>query len=512
MTLPARSGIMREQSMYYNIRNSLGITALALIIAAAAGQPAYAQLPNSGATNALPSEITLNDTDDDSGLLVPPSLNDDAPTELPAPQSDDEAIIPLTGPDQNASNDLNLPNLNGDSGLLPPDNNAPNNTAPIQPMTAANQAPSAGLPAAAPQVQPANPILSPLSRPQPTTPESSNFGEGILSQVDNELFNQMSDLEKQTSLLTLELRREKVKNEIAAIKAARQKAVDDLNEKKAEKERKRIEWEKEQERKLLVEEQKLRELNIAYEKLRQENIVNAYKEQMLDTNQKWIENNARLYGEIVKTEEDREKLVKNFKMKLNHLAQLASKAADAAETAKKNYSRELANLQTQISILKSRLEAEKLAREEENTAKNKDKTNPFASASEENAEEKKNQKLSDEYAIMEISGKGNELAAKLINKSGSSFMVQKGTVLQSGHTVDEISQTYLRADKNGTKDYLYFAAGGVLDREPVRSSAARAGITPLPQRGGNGDNDLEPLPSLNSSQGLPSLREGMFIR
>lgn len=153
-----------------------------------------------------------------------------------------------------------------------------------------------------------------------------------------------------------------------------------------------------------------------------------------------------------------------------------------------------------------------LDREEENTAKHKDKTNPFASASEENAEEKKNQKLSDEYAIMEISGKGNELAAKLINKSGSSFMVQKGTVLQSGHTVDEISQTYLRADKNGTKDYLYFAAGGVLDREPVRSSAARAGITPLPQRGGNGDNDLEPLPSLNSSQGLPSLREGMFIR
>lgn len=74
MTLPARSGIMREQSMYYNIRNSLGITALALIIAAAAGQSAYAQLPNSGAANALPSEITLNDTDDDSGLLVPPSL------------------------------------------------------------------------------------------------------------------------------------------------------------------------------------------------------------------------------------------------------------------------------------------------------------------------------------------------------------------------------------------------------------------------------------------------------
>ena len=97
---------------------------------------------------------------------------------------------------------------------------------------------------------------------------------------------------------------------------------------------------------------------------------------------------------------------------------MAEKAADAAETAKKNYSRELANLQTQISILKSRLEAEKTAREEiNNSKKNGDKANPFASVDgKEDAPEDREQKLSDEYAIMEISGQGNELAAKLINK------------------------------------------------------------------------------------------------
>ena len=90
-------------------------------------------------------------------------------------------------------------------------------------------------------------------------------------------------------------------------------------------------------------------------------------------------------------------------------------------------------------------------------------------------------------------------------------MAQKGTVLQSGHIVEEITQTYIRADKKGSKDYLYFAAGGVLDREPVKALKLPMGkgMTLMPQ---SDDDDLEPLPALNSSQGLPSLREGMFIR
>ena len=130
----------------------------------------------------------------------------------------------------------------------------------------------------------------------------------------------------------------------------------------------------------------------------------------------------------------------------------------------------------------------------------------------ENAEQEKNksQKLSDEYAIMEIRGQGSELSAKLINKNGSSFLVQKGTVLQTGHKVDEITQTYITAVKDGKKEYLYFAAGGILDREPKAVSATlAAGVTPLPK---NKSKDLEPLPALSTSQGLPSLRSGMFVR
>ncbi len=497
--------------MYFKIRNSLGTAALALIISVMSSQQAIALLPldaeaadnNAGA---IPNEISLNDNADDSALLTPPSLDAETNTGAPlALNNDEDTAIPLDNgaTDQYGDSDLpagglSLPNANNDTAPIDL-NNSPLGGGVSAALPGENAAvPGAGLPGMG-------------FRPQATMPESNNFGEALLSQVDNELFNQMSDIEKQTSLLTLELRREKIKNEIAAMKAARQQAIDDLKEKEQEKERKRIEWEKEQERKLLIEEQKLKALSITLEKLRQESIVNAYKAEMLTTNQKWIDNNTKLYAEIIKGEEDRDNLVKNFKMKLNHLAQMANKAADAAETAKKNYSRELANLQTQISILKSRLEAEKTAREEENNQKNADKANPFASVDGKSPENKQ-QKLSDEYAIMEISGQGDELAAKLINKSGSSFMVQKGTVLQSGHTVEEITQTYIRADNKGSKDYLYFAAGGILDREPVKAMKLPMGKSMTPMPGDDDEDSLEPLPSLNITQGLPSLREGMFIR
>ncbi len=479
--------------MLYKMRNLLSTTAFALVIVFATSGTAMAQgtisLNDGSAPSlndpAIPDEISLDDNETDhlDGLLTPPS-------DLSPDQDNFDVSIPL------------------DNGVPAP-----------QPQDQGIQlSQPAEIPTVGSQLQPAPlglPGAGPLgaSTLAPAPEPVNNFGSEILSKAESELFNQMSDIEKQTSLLNLELRREKVKNEIEALKAQRLKAQEEIKQKEEEKERKRIEWEKEQERKLLIEEQKLRELNIQYERLRQESILKAYKEQLLQENQNWVNNNELLYGQIMKVEEERDSLVKNFKMKLNHLSQLAEKAAETAETAKKNYTRELANLQTQISILKSRLEAEKTAREQDqNGTGTKDKANPFASISDDGEEgEKKTVKLSDEYAIMEISGKGNSLAAKLINKDGNSFLVQNGTALRSGHIVDEISQTYVRADKNGVKDYLYFAAGGILDREPIK--AAVTGMNVLAPNGIPGDGQPLPLPNtLGTSQGLPSLRDGMFIR
>ena len=81
-------------------------------------------------------------------------------------------------------------------------------------------------------------------------------------------------------------------------------------------------------------------------------------------------------------------------------------------------------------------------------------------------------------------------------------------MLQTGHTVDEITQTYVTATKNGKKEYLYFAAGGILDREPVQTNTIIQGITPLPKN----ENEKDALPALSTRNGLPSLRSGMFVR
>ena len=69
----------------------------------------------------------------------------------------------------------------------------------------------------------------------------------------------MSDLEKQTTLLNLELKKERVQNEIAAVKAQRLKAQQEEEARKEEEERKRIEWENEQERLMVAEQTKLKE-------------------------------------------------------------------------------------------------------------------------------------------------------------------------------------------------------------------------------------------------------------
>lgn len=469
-------------------------------------------------TNELPQ--LSNDTD---FLGVDGSIPDELslPDELPAPDSLPKDQ-PLTNPDENSQQenmpevpDLNTPQPVADNlpiiGPNAPDAAASNVNMPLtgpnanMPLTG----PNASLPAIGPNAPMNGPNALPADTgalPDPVenidAPDVENLGEGLLDQIDNKLFSQMSDLEKQTALLTLELRREKIKNEIAAIKAQRQKALEEEEAKKEEKERKRIEWEKEQEAKILRERKALMDAMAKMERLRQEKILKAYKETMLKEKQEWIKNNGKLYEQIKNVERDRKNLIEGLKTKMAHISALATKAQKDAETAKENYQREVKNLQTQISILKSRLEAEI-------AEKKNDKTNPFAQPEVVVTEtEEELPKLAEEYAIMEIRGKGENLTAKLINKGGDSFMVRNGTVLQTGHRIDEITQTYVRAEINGMKDYLYFAAGGILEKEPVKSDIqGKKNKTTAKQ---NANAELRNTTMVN--KGVPSLGSGMFVR
>lgn len=197
---------------------------------------------------------------------------------------------------------------------------------------------------------------------------------------------------------------------------------------------------------------------------------------MLGTTQKWIKTNAAVYAQMAKKDAEIRQILDDNTKKMNILKQKADDLKSKAEAARIAHDKKVANLESQISILKTRLEAEiESSKKKIAAAKAESKSgrkNPFATASGIDLTtplSPEKVKLSNEYAIMEITGQGEELAAKLINTEGDVFMAKVGTTLRNGFTIDEITQTYLSAVKDNAKDVLYFSAGGILDREPIPS-------------------------------------------
>lgn len=372
-------------------------------------------------------------------------------------------------------------------------------SAPAKPETAPKEADAANTPDIAPVPAPAPaptaaPAPAPFSIPAVTqkTPapevKSNLFGNSQdIAPVSNDLFEQMSDLEKRTALMNLELKRERLQNEIDAVKNQRQQAVIQEQEKAEQQRLKSIEFEKEQERKVLLEQEKLRELDIKFETLRQEKLLNSYKNQMLEENQRWIEHNADFYKQIADLRQSKKDMAEETKNKLEAVQKEALAAKITHQAKIEGFKREIRDQQAQIGVLRNRIETLEQEREEA-------RRNPFAdpetaaaitaagfvqasatgltsaatdvapgdaSATEEPVETD----LSKLYAVTEIRGQGGELIAKLINKNGTSFYVKKGTVLQSGHTIGDITLTYVTAEQGSDKKYLYFAAGGVLPTE-----------------------------------------------
>lgn len=477
--------------MFYKIRNILCMSALALLLGfaysevQAQGLVTLAADADSGdALNKdIPDEISLFDDDssslDELGISAPIKAAPDA--ENAAPSSAD----PLNTGMMKGPLPADPLNTGMMKGPLPVGNEAPTvpgteaeNTPPFGAPTSFSGSPLGAL--QSPEIADSN-NNGDLNGGNPlmTNPLLGNSGGGVgalgsdeFTPIDDEVFSQMSDLEKQTALLNLELRREKVKNEIEAIKNQRKLAREQEKEKEEQKARQRVEWEKAQETKVLEEQQKLRELDIRFEKMRQEKLLNSYKNKMLEDNQKWIANYGDVYKQIGEQKKQHQELLDTTKARFSSIRSSVLAAVSRVQDAKAAYQREIADLQTQVSILKARIDAQE---------KEMEKQNPFAEDGEASAEGgspvavssavvEPDLKLANMYAVMEIRGQGGELVAKLINQEGKPFFVKKGTSLQSGHIVDEITSTYVRADKGGIKDYLYFAAGGILPLEPEKST------------------------------------------
>lgn len=468
--------------MHYKMRKIFCTTALALVLGLMGADNVWAQgkiaLADNSGVDEIPDEISLFGEESDDVLL--PQANNNSKSDI-SPQAENttaapepaSAEIPLNKLVTEEVSDLSLNfEENLDDPILQPAQQIP---APVQ----------------TPPAETENNFNRNISAP---VPAMNPIGSQIIEDIDDNVFAKMSDLEKQTAVLTLELRRERVKNEIEALKNVRAKAIEEEKARVEGEKRKQIEWEKEQEKKVLQEQQKLRALDLQYEKLRQEKVLNAYKNQMLEEQQKWVKSNIETYQEIEDLKKERQKIINDFKGKFTQLTQMADQTTSEAIKVRDNYAKIISDLQTQISILRARLEAN-------------EKTNPFADGANGSMQEEEDivTKLSDLYAVMEIRGKGDNLSAKIINDKGIPFVVRVGTALQSGHVVDEINSTYVRATKDGIKDYLYFSAGGALDKEPVQNEELKIKVNEnAPAKA--------PVKNIVSSKGIPGVAREMTIR
>ena len=150
----------------------------------------------------------------------------------------------------------------------------------------------------------------------------SDLYKGIDNNVNlkkTDVFEHMSDIEKRTAILNLELRREKLQDEIEAVKYKRREALAKEKQKEEDQRLKNLATEKEIERKLVEEQAKLRELDLSFEKLRQEKVLGAYKNKMLEETQKWIEHDAEFYSKINTLRESQLNMSENFKNKMSQI-------------------------------------------------------------------------------------------------------------------------------------------------------------------------------------------------
>ena len=481
--------------MRYKVCNILSTSAVALLLGLAVSHNALAL---TGAADNTPGSVVLAEDNSVSAPQLPTNANNTV--------AKNNNVITPSAPvlPNNSKGAPVLPNNSNDAPALP---NLNNGVAPTLPNKAVSQPVSADVGNNVPKVSSVvdssvSPAIDPL--PALSADEANALGDNILEQFDDNLFSKMSDIEKQSALLSLELRREKIKSEIAAIQAQRKKAEAEEIVAAEEREQKKKEWEAKQAQKEFEMKQKENEQRMQMEKLRQEKIVKDYKEQMLADKQKWVENTQKIYQEMNEIEEDRIYLLNDFKRKLNNLRSVAAAIVTEAQNAKVRHDKDVDTLKTQISILKARLEA---------AQKVQKKDNPFAQLPAE-----KQVLLSDVYAVMEIVGKGDNLVAKLINKNGDHFLAQKGTVLQSGHVVDEITETYVRADLNGVKDYLYFSAGGILQSEPASNNLLNE-VKAMAEESNGSTGKIKPKTSSNKAaapsivgSSVPSLSNGLFVK
>lgn len=488
-------------------------------------------IPVSGEVLITPQSGEVLDSQAKENASVPPASNDTATTVAPAPETASADVV--------LGEKLEAP-IKAD--LLPMDDDfeidfgdqadfVPAKQEPVQPQNELKKPVEVVKSDSVPQASPSPQKPVPATRPNIKQAETEGvaqdltFGDVILAQTNDDLFNQMSDIEKQTTLLTLELKKEKIKNEIEAAKAVREKALFEKQASEEAQKRAQIEWEKEQEAKVIQAQAELKQKEIELEKLQQRKALTAYMNTMLEQKQSWVDENAKLYDEIKSLKNKNTEMRQSYQKGLNDISAKMVDLTQSAETAQKDHDRAIVSLTAQNTQLKKRIETAIQTNQAHDG-----NGNPFANGNRDGKVQTSADSLiapvsvASEYAIVEILGQNDVLTVRLMNKDGDIFVAKKGTVLQSGHMVEEITPKFVRFSRNGLEDFLYTSGSPMeveqssLSNEDKTSetkkkiSSAKAPVIPLIQGPQNKVESEDDDFNIVTETSLPSLGSTMFIK
>ncbi len=304
--------------------------------------------------------------------------------------------------------------------------------------------------------------------PDADAPKSplEKFGNAILSKVDNNLFNQMSHIEKEATLLQLEKKREELRTKVLEERQKSLAIIEATRRAKLQIEEERKKAEAERQAKILEEQRKLKEKEMELEKLRQGKVINDYMNEMLMMNQQWVEKSAKLQGRIKQLEDERIDLIETFKTKITDIDKEIEKTKKHAvlvvsehQKVVDEFNKKIADLEGTINDLNRELrDSLQRIKEIQEAA-----SNPFNE--DEDTPNKNDVDMSQQYAIMDITGKGDDIVAKIINREGKMFIVHKGSMLKNGEVVTSITDHYISFENKGVKSYLY-TGNTVMEYEP----------------------------------------------
>lgn len=276
-------------------------------------------------------------------------------------------------------------------------------------------------------------------------------------------------IEKEATLLQLEKKREELRTKVLEERQKSLAIIEATRRAKMQLEEERLKAEAERKAKILEEERKLKEKEMELEKLRQGKIINDYMNEMLMMNQKWVEKSAKLQGRIKELENERVDLIETFKTKITSIDSEIQKTREHAvavvkahEKVVSDFKKKIEELEGTISDLnRALLESRKKLKE----AKEAQNINPFKEGDIKNGPDKNDVDMSKQYAIMDITGQGDDIVAKIINTEGKVFIVHKGSKLKNGEEVIDITDQYISFENNGVSSYLY-TGNTIMEFEP----------------------------------------------